>query len=286
MRSAECGVRNLRIRNMATKVHIENAQNKLRALANVLHRPLRDVLDSGARVMAIEFAKTSQPFGTGFDARDSGHKAVARDIYRVYTTPGKAFEDIASGSYRGSNGERMEALFWRAYKDGNIADAQSILDKFGVNLRNVPMVKMDGGGAHRAARNATTGRVHQTRPEQIIINPKALERYVKAEQDKVGTGKGGWADVARQISGSIRGLRSEGDITANWITRRGQGSGQVSRSGTDENPVITITSTIPYARNILNGTAESRSKAIARHRMLENLQIAVRAETRKLRSAA
>jgi len=264
---------------MATRVSYERAVNKIRALGNVLHRPLRDVLDSGARVAAIQFARTSQPFGTGNDAKQKGEKAVTGDIYRVYAIPGNAWADISN--------TRARAAFWKSYKAGEIEVAQRILDDFGGRLRGVPMERFDGGAAHRSARSSSSGRVSISRPKMIVTDPRALERYVQKVKGDVGTGKAAWADVARQISGSIRGLRTEGDITANWITRKsGLGYGRVSRSGSDENPVITIQSRIPYASHILSGTALSEAKAIARRRMIENLQHAVKAETRNLRTAA
>jgi len=265
---------------MATTVNIERAVNKLRQLATELHRPLRDVLDSEARNVAIEFAKFTQPFGTGEAAKSAGEKAVVRDIYKVYATPGKAWADINNNAAAGA--------FWRAFKQDNIDEAQRILNEFGNSLRGCLIEGFDGGAAHKAARNEKTGRVNQRRPSIVVREPKLLQRYVEEEIRHVGTAKGAWADVARQISGSIRGLRSqsEGDITANWITRKGAGFGSVSRSGSDENPVITINSTIPYARNVLNSSAQAFAMGTARRRMIKNLETAVRFSTRNLRSAA
>jgi hypothetical protein len=258
-------------------VDISKAISKIHALGNVLHRPMRDVLDSGARVVAVQCARTAQPFGTGADAQNAGEKAVARDISKVYATPGKAYEDIA---------QRYKGAFWKAYKDGDIGRAQDILDANGSRLRGVPLESFDGGTAHKSARNAKTGRVRQSRPSMIVTNPKALAKYVEEEQKHVGTGIGGWADVVRAIGGAPRGLREEGDITANWITRRAHGYGKAFQGGTDEHPNIRIENTVTYAANILNGTALAAAVRIGRERMIKNLQIAVRAETAKLRSAA
>jgi hypothetical protein len=224
-----------------------------------------------ARVTAIELALTSQPFGTGHEAKDKGEKRVASDIYKVYSIPSKAWENI---DHPGA-----KAAFWRAYSSGEFDVAQRFLNEFGGDLRGIPLERFDGGAAHRSAQNKTTGRIPDTqRPKMIVTDPKSLVRYVDKIKGDVGTGKGAWADVSRQISGSIRGLRSKGDITANWITRKSQlGYGQVSRGGTDENPRITITSRIPYASHILSGTALSDAKFIARERGISGL-LGVKAE--------
>jgi hypothetical protein len=263
---------------MPTHVDISKAISKIHALGNVLHRPLRDVLDSWARTTAISCARETQPFGTGAEAQDAGTKAVARDISKVYATPGRAFEDI---------GQRYQGAFWKAYKDGDIDRAQAILNANGRTLRGVPMERFDGGAAHKSARDATTGRVRQNRPSTIVTNPKALAKYVEEEQKHVGTGKGGWADVVRAIGHHApRGLREEGDITANWITRRAHGYGKAYQGGTDEHPTITIVNSVPYADHILSGGARRDAIRIGRERMIANLEHAVKAEVKNLRTAA
>jgi hypothetical protein len=263
---------------MPTHVDLSKAIAKIHALGNVLHRPLRDVLDSCARTVAINCARATQPFGTGADAQNAGTKAVARDISKVYATPGRAYEDI---------NQRYKGAFWKAYKDGDFSRAQDILNANGSSLRGVPMERFDGGSAHKSARNTTTGRVRQNRPSMIITNPKALAKYVEEEQKHVGTGKGGWADVPRAVSGHApRGLREEGDITANWITRRAHGYGKAFRGGSDEHPTITIVNAVPYADHILSGGARRDAIRIGRERMIENLQHAVKAEWKNIRSAA
>jgi hypothetical protein len=261
-----------------TKVNFEKASAKIKALGEVLKRPLREVLASGARVAAISCARTSQPFGTGNEALQKGLKAVAGDMSKVYRGAADAYADISNPRYA--------ALFWKAYKAGEYDEAQLILKLYGDNLRGVPIRSFDGGAAHKSARNSTTGRVQLSRPAMIVADVSGLVRYLRKRQDNVGFGKGGWADAARQISGSARGLRSEGDITANWITRKASGLGKFTPGGTDSNPSIMIASTVRYGDRILQGSAKNDAIRIARERMIANLSIAVAAEARKLRSAA
>lgn len=260
---------------MPTRVNYDGAVRKMRALGSVLKRPLRDVLDSGARVAAISCAKSTVPFGTGQDAKSAGEAAVRRDISRVYGNAGGAFEAI--------NGKREKGAFWTHYKKGDYDAAEDIANDAGVKVGD-----FDGGAAHRSARNRR-GRVNQTKPSIFIIRPserRQLDRYIKQEVDHVGTAKGGWVDVVRAIGGQIRGLREEGDITANWITRKGRGYGRATRGGSEENPQIKITSRIPYADQALGSRAKAEAIRIAKHRSLENLRYAVNAEARKLRTAA
>ncbi len=260
-----------------SSVNINRAELKLKAIAEVLHRPLRDVLESGARVVAIQCARTAQPFGTGNEAQQSGKKAVLRDILTVYALARDAYEDISLIGAKKS--------FWRAYKAGEFDVAERFLNDFGRNLQGVPLEKFDDGAAHKSARSNTTGRVPKGKPKMVVTNPNALFRYIEKVQKNVGFGKGGFADIARALGKNPRGLRQEGDITANWITRH-TGFGKFHAGGTDDNPSIVIENSVPYADHILTGGARSDALRIGRERMLENLSIAVKAEMKTLRSAA
>jgi hypothetical protein len=127
--------------------------------------------------------------------------------------------------------------------------------------------------------------VRSTRPLQVVTDPDRLSRYIAEVQKNVGFGKGGFADIARALGKAPRGLREDGDITANWITRH-TGFGKAFHSGTDENPIVRIRNMVPYATEILHGSALNEAKRIGHERILENLRIAVVAEIKKLKSAA
>ncbi len=261
---------------MAARVDTSKAFAKIIALGNILKRPLRDVLDSGAKTVAINCARVSQPFGTGADAKNAGDTAVTRDIHRIYGNAGGAYEAITNA--------RIKGAFWFHYKAGHYSKAKEIAATAGVEVG-----EFDGGSLHRAQRRDKRPLVSQKKPRYFIISAsgqKRLASYIKEEQKHVGAGKGGWADVARALGSTPRGLRTENDITANWITRNGHGYGSAVHGGSDESPTIRITNRIPYADQILDGTAKTKAEQVGRHRMLENLRFAIDAEARKLKRAA
>jgi hypothetical protein len=259
------------------RVDLSRAVAKINAIGNVLHRPLRDVLDSGARVAAISLTKSTEPEGTGSEAQTEGENAVSRDIQLVYGNAGRAYEAIRS---------RVERTkFWALYKLGAYAEATQIAQENGVNVG-----PFDGGAAHKAARRSRRPVIlRTTKPTIYVIDPRQrrrLDRYVKEVQRDVGTAKGGWADCVRAIGGNPRGLREEGDITANWITRKGHGYGAAYHGGTDEHPTITIQNRIPYVDQVLSQSAKRYALNVAHERSLENLRQRVTAELKNLRSAA
>ncbi len=260
---------------MASRVDVSGALRKMRALGNVMQRPLRDVLDSGGRTLAISLTKSTQPDGTGNDAKTEGEKAVARDILRVYGNAGGAYERI---------NPRLRGAFWKHYKSGDFDKAERVAHDAGV-----PVADFDGGAAHKSERRSRRPVVLTRTPRLFIIKPserKKLERYIQFHQREVGTAKGGWVDCVRVLGGTPRGLRQEGDITANWITRKGRGRGHATRSGSEFDPRLRITNRIPYIDQLLSSSAKRYAEGIAHRRMIQNLEYAVKAEARKLKSAA
>lgn len=252
---------------------------KIRAIGTIVKRPMRESLTNMGRLVAISCAKSTQPFGSGVAARDAGRNRVSADIYKVYATAGKAYADIALKN------ERAAKAFWSALQHGDFERAQGILRKDGTHLRSVPIDRFDGGALHRGARHSQTGRVAaKQRPLMIVRNPRQLEAYIKKRQDNVGLGKSAWADMARELGGT-RGLKDAGDITANWILHN-HGGGAILWMGTDESPLLRLTSTVSYGGRILTPAARSEAIAIGRHRWVEGLRAALRAETQKLRNGS
>jgi hypothetical protein len=189
------------------RVPTQGVENKMKAIANVLHRPMQDVLDTAAHVCALECARTAQPFGTGSGAQQLGQQAVAKDIAKVYATAGSVWQELKDTAGRG-----VAAKLWAAYKSGDYLHAQFVADAYSSKFRGVPWQRFDGGTAHKAARSTTRsgggrGLVHLHRPAMVVVDPDRLARYVKHEQDQVGFGKGGWADAAAQVGSRSRGLK-------------------------------------------------------------------------------
>lgn len=263
--------------NVTSKISgLDKATNKIRAIGTVLQKPARELLEREARLVAISCAKSTQPYGTGGGALDLGQKAVSADIYKVYTTPGKAFADISDAD--------AAKGFYKALRKGDIAKARQILSRTGNQLRSVLIGNFDGGATHKSARNSTTGRVSQKRPGMIVVDTSRLKAYIEQKKALVGFAKSAWVNIARKLGGT-RGLKETGDIGATWISRQ-RAPGDVSYGGDDKSPTITLTSRVKYADRVLPEAARSAAVAIARGRLAKNLEIAAKAELKKLDQAA
>lgn len=212
-----------------------------------------------ARLAAVSLAFQTQPFGDSLTTRAVGIAATGRDIYRVYSTPGTAFKDIANA--RAADG------FWKAVKLGNWLRAAKILGKSSNAFKVTPIQDFDGGSSHKQLRN-NQGRIPPSqKPVMIVKNPQQLKSYVSAEQKKVGFGKGGWASCARALGGT-RGIPG-------WVSRQGS-PGQVIEDYKADRSSVTMINQVPYASSIINASGIQDAVAIAKDRLAKSIEIAIR----------
>lgn len=244
---------------MPTKASYTRAIEKLKLIESLGTVDGRDVLDIMGRATATEMARLAVPYGTGQSSKELGENAVRRDIGRVYATPRRAWEDIS--------GKRERGAFWYRLKQGDTAAAEDILNASGNELRGARLEKFDGGAEHRTLRNSR-GRVPSRRPRIVVTDSKKLEAYVKTEVAKVGTAKGGFADIVRAIGGRIRGLKQRDDIGAGWITRHARGHGKAFHGGSKEHLTLTIRNTVPYSKDTLEGENLAIAQRVGRGRAI------------------
>lgn len=220
---------------------------------------LPGLMRQAGRLCAVSLAFQTQPFGDDDKARALGQVATNRDIYRVYATPGKAYEDISNPG--------AQAGFWKAVKASAWDAAQKILRREGNVLRTTAIDNFDGGAQHRQLRN-NQGRIPPSQKAVMIVkNPSALKTYVATETAKVGYGKSGWATCA-WILGGVRGIPG-------WITRH-NAPGQAEESYGTERTTITLINQVPYASEILSGPQKQEAVSIAVERLFRSIQIAER----------
>jgi len=220
---------------------------------------LPGLMRQAGRLCCVSLATQAQPFGIDEKSEALGKVATNRDIYRVYATPGKAYEDI--------NDRGAQAGFWKAVKASAWDRAAKILSKSGNALKLTPIDNFDGGAQHRQLRN-NRGRIPPSqKPIMVVRNPSALKTYVATETKKVGQGKGGWATCAR-ILGGVRGL-------PRWITKHGSPGQVLENYGTDRTS-ITIINQVPYASAIITPSQKSEAIQIAVTRLFKSIQIAQR----------
>ncbi len=224
-----------------------------------LKTSLPAVLHQAARLCAVSAAFQAQPFGIDDKAQALGVVATTRDIYRVYATPGKAYDDIQDPG--------AQAGFWKAVKTSAWDRAAKILNREGSRLKGTTIDNFDGGAAHRQLRNGQ-GRIPASqKPIMVVKDAQKLKSYVVSEIKKVGFGKGGWAACARALGGT-RGIPG-------WISRQGS-PGQVIENYGASVMSITLINQVPYASEILSPAQKSEAVRIAMDKLRASIQIALR----------
>src|SRR6267142_2725199 len=84
---------------------------------------LPGLMRQAGRLCAVSLAFQAQPFGDSDKSEALGKVATNRDIYKVYTTPGKAYSDISD--------PKQQAGFWRAVNRSSWEAAAKILQRAG-----------------------------------------------------------------------------------------------------------------------------------------------------------
>lgn len=173
-------------------------RNALVQLAEVTRKDFSEIVRRQGRLLAIQLARVTQPFGGGGNNesgnyvgegdRIAGEKATRRDIYKLYAPPYIAFQQIRDTDFQAAQ------AFWRAIQDSDWTECERIVREAGGRWRNVPVGRFDAG-LHRRNRNRQ-GRISRHVPAQIVTNPKALSTYAEKKVKLVGLAKGGCAAAA------------------------------------------------------------------------------------------
>jgi len=218
---------------------------------------LPGLLRQEARLACVELAYVTQPYGSDEASRFEGQIAVNRDIYKVYTTPGKAYDDI-------SPPEKQKA-FWRFVNRSQWDKAQEILAANGKAFKFTPIQAFDGGAAHQQHRNRQGKITGSQKPVMIVKDPEKLKAYVASEIAKVGEGKGGWATCSRYLGGT-RGIPG-------WVSRQGS-PGHVEENYSESKSTVTLSNDVSYASDILDDQHKAQALRSAEDRLIRAIAIA------------
>ena len=240
---------------------------KFQRLKKTVPMTLGGEIKRAARIVAVQLAHTTQPFGLDENALSRGEKATARDIRLCYATPGQVYSAFTD--------QRMAKAFYARLKQGQRAHAQSIVDQHCQQFRGTPIGEFDLF-LHQGRRNKR-GRINPNqKPLQIVVNPKALHEYIVAEVKLVGWGKAGWGNGALilgrdsdvSVATPTRGL-------TRWVTRHTGAPASIvdgTRSG-GEKPYVILVNGVGYAQLILTPSDKAEAVRIGLERYLADKRV-------------
>jgi hypothetical protein len=243
---------------MRIRSNFSNTRHKLVRAKAAVRMSFSGEMKGAARIVAVSLATSTQPFGTGSDAKKQGENAVQADLRKLYGDATDAYVVIAAAE------QQMAEAFYKAMQRGRYDKAQKILLTSGSSWRAVPIAEFDSG-LHERNRNAR-GRVSRHVPAQITRGTGAFKGYLKKKVAMVGFGKAGWATCA-SILESTRGIPQ-------WVTRHTAAPGSVlDGTRSNDKPFIILTNGVRYAHLILTEGAKLEAVRIGLDRYFKNRRV-------------
>lgn len=284
---------------MATpKVHIDNSKliQRMKRYEEVTGKQIGATMRRCARLLAVNMAISTPPYGKDSEAKKLGERAVQNDILRVYTPGSPASFSFPTGklSFR----EQVERLVTRNLrlrdailgalgyaavkarsKQGGSRQAAG-LSRLNAILGNVPgfsnLHASHGVDAsiHAKTRNAY-GRVRKGwKSREIVADPRQLASYIKERQARVGMTKAAWAAAAMQVNADVKDALS--GIPA-WVKRH---IGKVPASVIDRSasiaPFITLTNKLPWADKATRPSDQKEAIRISREKFYRSMGTEIR----------
>lgn len=235
--------------------------------AEIREVTIPDAVSLNARLLCVELARRTQPFG---EEQTSGTIRVKNDIGKII----KNTEQLDEYADRVGS-QRIKARLKALIKSGRFDIVETILRNIGflnkwTGMEVISASKMKS--VHNEARNKTTGRTKSRGSKLFIASVSEQETYISEVQKRVGISKGGWADCATQLKKVNKGGLLAGFPT--WVKKAMKsGSGKVQDMTSDlKNPRVQMTNDVPWARNVITKSEEEFAKAVIVTKMKKQME--------------
>ena len=223
----------------------------LKSYAQARKEDIPTIVRSNARLMCVELARRTQPFGNSARVEETGVGRTKNDIGKVIKTEqdvSEMFEFVSHPKIK----SRLQAL-----AQANRWDVVEIV------MRNIGFLNKWGdmqfvtdlGPIHQRNRNARTGRTPSRADRLYIANSATLETYADEVAARVGLSKGGWADAARElrVKRPTRGIPT-------WVAKHKKGNGSASdNTGNLAEPTVSLTNSTPWVDRICPATEQIKA---------------------------
>ena len=220
-------------------VDFSGMNGKLAEIGRLTHEEPGKLMVQETRLLCVELAKYTQPFGFDDKAKKQGEEALMRDYARVYAQASEVYKEL-----RLENKDMADG-FWKAFQNRSYDKAARILrDSKQIN-RNTPIQPFDSGVAHgkRWKRGKVGGGIVSS---MILQVSKGLKPWLSKELKKIGFAKGGWANCASKLGGT-RGIPA-------WVANHDTPASVIDNTDA-ANPSITIRNEVNYTSQVMSETA-------------------------------
>jgi hypothetical protein len=234
------------------KLSFDNAKfrNLMETYSKIREKTIPDSVRLHARLLCVELAMRTQPFGDDKKGNLVGEKAITKDLV------GKAMQraglfGICTGNEKIYNTGNVRLYVWKGHAYGldwtHYKPNATMEEMSAFHKQHFVNGKVSSAGS----RTIDVGRWKGV--EKMYVKKETLDRYKDEVFKKVGIAKSGWANCAAQIQQVISGSMTRG-IPA-WVTRHNKSNGDVTDNSADpNNPTIILKNTTPWASNVCDTT--------------------------------
>lgn len=256
--------------------------------ATIREQTIPDAVHANARLLCVEFARRTQPFGDDKGKRD-GNAAIARDLLGgkkragIFAPISPAIEE----GFRFSKSSDNVRLFVK--KNGEVYGTEKRLfrpDASASTLRSFHKQNFINGKMSSAgSRTRNIGRWKFV--DKMFVTPSTLNDYVASVQKKVGIAKSGWAACAKQLRRVVSGSMTRG--IPGWVTRHlgDYNLGNVEDRTKNKNfPTVVLTNTCKYADAVLPMSQAIEGMNIVSNKMKKQMEMILKKRKTNLQEAS
>jgi hypothetical protein len=258
---------------MAFKFDKQKFETILKDYSGILEKTIPDCVALNARLLCVELARRTQPFGT---KAESGIGRVEKDIGKIIKTNEKLDEMVAMVST-----EKIRNRLQNLLKAKRYDVLKAILERIGF-LNKWGGLEVTGNfkEVHKANRNVTTGRT-RNKGDKLYIAEGNLPAYIEDATKRVGIAKSGWARCAEQLPTVIGGSMTRG--IPDWVASQTKGRGEVTNNLTDaKNPRVLMTNTVPWVDRICPASEQLKASQVVIAKMKKQMEVILKKRNKTL----
>lgn len=266
------------------KVQIDNVQllKKMKQLEKVTGKSVASSLRRGGRLLAVNLAYQTPPFGSNSKAKKLAENALMRDLMRLFYVMSEGrIQGIIDFQGRSAN---MKYGHRGAQPLGNVTE--KILSRS--EMRSWHQARRGANGrVSKARRGVTTG--HRIKDLQNldkgIVTEGFLKSYYRERVKMVGLSKAGWASCISKIDLAASDVKNIWAGIPAWVKRHiSRVPSSVSDSAEAMLPQIKLTNKIPWASSVMSERDYKEAVRITREKFFRSMKTEISAALRKAKA--
>lgn len=269
------------------KFESKGLKNILDEYATLREQTIPDAVVAASRLLCVELARRTQPFGSDDKTKKVGEAAIVRDLL------GKGGGGtVRAGIFSGHGFNQDMGYEWYATgpnvrlfisKDGHAYGTDKTYFKESVSYEEMRAFHkskfVNGKMSSAGGRSRDVGRWKFI--EKWFVPKAALDSYVDRQILKVGWAKSAWAACARELRKVTSGSATRG--IPSWVTRHDSpNSDVIDNSRNLTNPSVTLINTTKYAGQVLPQNEIQNAKNIVVAKMITQMKSILKSRQKDL----